>query len=118
MIGAVTVYCSASREVPRVYLRTAFELGHAISSAGWTLVYGGNYVGCMAEVADGARAGGGRVIGITPRLMVDEGIADEKCDELVVTDGMRERKALLELRGDAFVALPGGLGTFEELFEV
>ena len=117
-ITSVTVYCSASGEVPDVYLRTAHELGRGISSSGWSLVYGGNYVGCMAAVADGARAGGGKVIGITPRLMVDEGIADERCDELVVTDGMRERKALLELRGDAFVALPGGMGTFEELFEI
>ena len=117
-ISAVTVYCSASREVPDVYLRTAFDLGRAIASSGWKLVYGGNHLGCMAFVADGARAGGGKVVGITPRLMVDEGIADERCDELIVTGGMRERKALLELRGDAFVALPGGLGTFEELFEV
>ena len=117
-IGAVTVYCSASREVPEVYLRAAFDLGRGIAASGWNLVYGGNCVGCMAAVADGARAGGGKVVGITPRLMVDEGIADERCDELIVTDGMRERKALLELRGDAFVALPGGLGTFEELFEV
>ena len=118
VLRAVTVYCSASREVPEVYPRVAFELGRGIAAFGWSLVYGGNYVGCMAAVADGARAGGGKVIGITPRLMVDEGIADERCDELIVTDGMRERKALLELRGDAFVALPGGMGTFEELFEI
>src|SRR5690606_6588956 len=61
---------------------------------------------------------GGRVIGITPRLMVDQGIADDRCDELVVTDSMRDRKALMEQRGDAFIALPGGLGTFEEIFEI
>src|SRR4051812_9237283 len=72
----------------------------------------------MASVADAARAAGGKVIGITPQLMLDHGIGDDLCDELVVTPGMRERKALLEQRGDAFVALPGGLGTFEELFEI
>jgi uncharacterized protein (TIGR00730 family) len=117
-LRAVTVYCSASRDVPGVYLHAAVELGRGIAASGWTLVYGGNYVGCMAAVADGARAGGGKVVGITPRLLVDEGIADQRCNELIVTDGMRGRKALLELRGDAFIALPGGLGTFEELFEV
>jgi hypothetical protein len=85
---------------------------------GWTLVYGGNRIGLMATVADSARAAGGKVVGITPQLMVDHGIGDDACDELIVTAGMRERKALLEQRGDAFVALPGGLGTFEELFEV
>ena len=55
---------------------------------------------------------------ITPKVLVDKGIADELCDELIVTDGMRERKAIMEARGDAFIALPGGLGTFEEIFEI
>ena len=72
----------------------------------------------MAAVADAARTAGGKVVGVTPQLMVDHGIGDEHCHELIVTAGMRERKALLEQRGDAFIALPGGLGTFEEFFEV
>src|SRR2546430_10298783 len=72
----------------------------------------------MAAVADAARAAGGKVGGITPQRPVDHGIGDDHCDELVVTPGMRERKALLEQRGDAFIALPGGLGTFEEVFEI
>jgi len=72
----------------------------------------------MGVMADAARGAGGKVIGITPQLMVDKGIGDEKCDELIVTDGMRERKALLEQRGDAFVVLPGGIGTLEEVFEI
>jgi uncharacterized protein (TIGR00730 family) len=118
MIRSVTVYCSSSRTVPRDYPVAAAELGRAIASHGWSLVYGGNCVGCMGELANGARAAGGRVIGVTPQIMVDEGIGDELCDELIVTPGMRERKALLEQRGDAFVALPGGIGTFEELFEI
>ena len=58
------------------------------------------------------------MVGITPRLMVDKGIGDEKCEELIVTEGMRERKALLEQRGDAFMVLPGGIGTLEEVFEI
>lgn len=117
-IRAVTVYCSSSKSVDRVYFDAAAGLGRAIAQCGWTLVYGGNNVGCMGALADGARAAGGRVIGITPQLLVDKGIADTACDELVVTQSMRERKELLEHRGDAFIALPGGIGTFEELFEI
>ncbi len=118
MIRSVTVYCSSSREIKPAYLAAAHELGHAIASAGWTLVYGGNYLGSMAAVADGARSAKGRVVGITPRLMVGKGYDDKRCTELIVVDDMRQRKALLESRGDALVALPGGLGTLEELSEV
>ena len=117
-IRSVTVYCSSSSSVPRVYFDAAAELGGAIARQGWVLVYGGNAVGCMGVLADAARAQRGKVIGVTPQVLVDKGISDEKCDELIVTTGMRERKALLEARGDAFVTLPGGLGTFEEIFEI
>ena len=118
MLRGVTVYCSSSSHVPAVYPRAAAELGRAIAAEGWTLVYGGNCVGGMGTLANAVRAAGGTVVGITPQLMMDEGIGDELCHELVVTPDMRQRKALLEQRGDAFVALPGGLGTFEELFEI
>ena len=117
-IRSVTVYCSSSTRVPKFYFEAAAELGEAIARAGWRLVYGGNRIGCMDALASSARAAGGKVVGITPQLLVDEGIADELCDELIVTAGMRDRKALLEDRGDAFIGLPGGLGTFEELFEI
>jgi uncharacterized protein (TIGR00730 family) len=117
-IGVVTVYCSSSRQVPNVYLNGAIELGAAIAAAGWRLVYGGNRIGCMGALADAVRAAGGKVTGITPQLLVDQGIAHDLCDELIVTGGMRERKALMEERADAFIALPGGLGTFEEVFEI
>lgn len=117
-IQAVTVYCSSSKSVERHYFEAAGALGRAIASAGWRLVYGGNAVGMMASLADGARQAGGKVIGITPQLLVDKGIADEKCDELIITDDMRQRKALMEQRGDAFIALPGGIGTLEEVFEI
>jgi len=117
-IHSVTVYCSSSSAIPAVYPQAARELGRAIAAQGWALVYGGNSVGLMAAVAEGARESGGKVIGITPQLMVDKGVSDPKCDELVVTNDMRDRKALLEMRGDAFVTLPGGLGTFEEVFEI
>jgi len=117
-IRSVTVYCSSSREVAPLYLSAARELGTAIAGAGWRLNYGGNDLGPMGALASAARKAGGKVTGITPQLLVDEGVADTHCDELIVTCGMRERKALLESRGDAFIALPGGLGTLEELFEI
>lgn len=117
-IRAVTVYCSSSRHVAPEYFEAARELGGEIARAGWQLVYGGNHIGCMGALADAARAAGGEVIGVTPQILLDQGIADDCCEELVVTPGMRERKALLEERGDAFVTLPGGLGTLEEVFEI
>ena len=115
---AVTVYCSSSSQVDPVYFATATELGRAIAERGWRLVYGGNRVGCMGALADAAREAGGKVTGITPQLLVDQGICDLDCDELVVTQTMRERKALLEERADGFVTLPGGIGTLEEVFEI
>lgn len=118
MIRAVTVYCSSSNKIPRAYSDAAAELGRAIASNNWTLVYGGNCVGCMGTLADATRAGGGKVIGVTPKRFVDKGVVDQKCTELIVTDGMRDRKAVMEERGNAFIALPGGLGTFEEIFEI
>lgn len=115
---SITVYCSSSKHVAPRYFDAAVELGRAIAQQGWQLVYGGNRVGTMGALADAARAAGGKVIGITPQLLVDKGIADQHCDELIVTQGMRDRKALLEQRGDAFIALPGGIGTFEEIFDI
>ncbi|QOV91103.1 LOG family protein [Humisphaera borealis] len=115
---SITVYLSSSKDVDAVYHDAATALGKSIAAAGWTLVYGGNPIGLMGKLSDGARAGGGKVVGITPQLMADEGIADKACDELIVTTTMRERKHLLETRGDAFIAMPGGMGTFEELFEI
>ncbi len=115
---AITVYCSSSRRIAPVYFEAGRRLGAAIAARGWSLVYGGNCIGLMDTLACAVRDAGGKVIGITPRLMVEEGIADTQADELVVTDDMRRRKALMEQRGDGFVAMPGGLGTLEEIFEV
>jgi uncharacterized protein (TIGR00730 family) len=117
-IRAVTVYCSSSSKIPRAILAAAEELGRALARQQWKLVYGGNDVGMMGVIANSVRSAGGKVIGVTPQLFMDKGIADEKCDELHVTACMRERKAKMESCGDAFIALPGGLGTFEEFFEI
>ena len=121
---SVTVYCSSTRDIDPAYLDAAAEVGRAIAGRGWGLVYGGNAVGSMGRLADGARAGGGHVVGITPRLFAelhdvsDEDIVDRACDELLLVDTMRQRKRLLEERGDAFLTLPGGIGTMEEFFEI
>ncbi len=117
-IASITVYCSSSSAIPEIYFEAARALGAAIARKKWTLIFGGNSVGLMAAVADSARKAGGKVVGITPQLMVDKGVSDSNCDELIVTANMRDRKAQLEQRGDAFVALPGGLGTLEEFFEI
>lgn len=116
-IRSVTVYCSSSEEVAAEYIAAGAELGRAIAENKWTLIYGGNSLGTMKATADAARGHGGRVVGITPKLFVDHGHDDKFCDELLVTEDMRERKQLLEERGDALIALPGGLGTLEELIE-
>ncbi len=117
-IRNVTVYCSSSRQIDESFFAAGRELGHAIAVRGWGLVYGGNRVGLMGVLADAARERGGRVVGITPQLFIDKGVADTLADELIVADGMRHRKAMLEEAGDAFVAMAGGLGTFEEIFEI
>lgn len=118
VINSVTVYCSSSDRIPAHYFEAATALGAAIAAQRWTLVYGGNFMGLMAAVASGARGGGGRVVGITPRKLHEMGYSDTAAHELILTDTMRQRKQLLEERSDAFIALPGGLGTFEELFEI
>ncbi|MCY2951497.1 MAG: TIGR00730 family Rossman fold protein [Planctomycetota bacterium] len=118
MIRSVTVYCSSSRHVDGVYLAAADALGRGIARCGWSLVYGGNYIGCMAALADGARAANGKVVGITPQFLADKGLADHQCAELLITPDISQRKVLMAFRGDAFIALPGGIGTLEEVFEI
>jgi uncharacterized protein (TIGR00730 family) len=115
---AVTVYLAASRSVPQKYFDLAHAVGAAIAEEKWLLVYGGNDVGPMGALANGARSRGGKVIGITPHCFNDGGLADKQCHELIFVQNMRERKMLLETRGHAFVALPGGIGTLEEFFEI
>ena len=117
-VRAITVYCSSSSAVANAFVNAVRELGRAIALSEWTLVYGGNNVGLMGHLADAVRAGGGKVIGISPQLFIDKGIDDKNCHEFVITECMRTRKAAMEARGDAYIALPGGLGTFEEIFEI
>ncbi|MGE2717704.1 TIGR00730 family Rossman fold protein [Mycolicibacterium litorale] len=113
---AVCVYCASSPTDPRL-LELAARVGEAIASRGWTLVSGGGNVSAMGAVAHAARAGGGRTVGVIPKALVHREVADVDADELVVTDTMRERKQVMEDRADAFLSLPGGIGTLEEFFE-
>ena len=113
---AVCVYCSAGPAHPEL-LDLARRVGAAIAQRGWTLVSGGGNVSAMGAVAAGARAEGGRTVGVIPKALVHRELADIEADELVVTDTMRQRKQVMEDRSDAFLALPGGIGTCEELFE-
>jgi cytokinin riboside 5'-monophosphate phosphoribohydrolase len=114
----LTIYTSSSDAVDERFRVAVREVAQAIGERGDELVYGGTAVGLMGVLAQAARAAGARVTGVLPRLMADRGLADEDCDELVVTDGMASRKQIMIERADAFVALPGGFGTLEELFEV
>ena len=115
---SVCVYCASSLSVPAQYVDLATDVGKEIAARGWDLVSGGGRVSMMGAVASAARAGGARTIGVIPRSLVDREVADTAADELLVTDTMRERKALMEAHAGAFLALPGGIGTCEELFEV
>lgn len=117
-MAAVCVFCASSRELEQRWLDLADATGREIARRGHTLVSGGGCVGMMGAVADGARAGGGHSIGIIPQLLVDLEVADTQADELVVTDSMASRKVLMIDKSDAFLTLPGGLGTLDELFEV
>lgn len=114
---SVCVYCSSSLTVPGHYLRLASDVGTAVAHRGWQLVSGGGHVSMMGAVASAARLGGARTVGVIPRALVDREVADTEADELLVTDTMRERKGLMDVHADAFLALPGGIGTCEELFE-
>lgn len=113
---AVCVYCAASPHHPEL-LELARRVGEGIAGRGWTLVSGGGNVSAMGAVAAGARARGGRTVGVIPKALVHREMADVEADELVVTDTMRQRKQVMEDRSDAFLALPGGIGTLEEFFE-
>lgn len=112
------VYCGSNRSVPPAYLDLAAAVGAGIAARGWSLVWGGAKVSMMGSLARAARDGGAPTVGVIPRDLVDRELADPDADELLVVDTMRERKAVMDAHADAFLALPGGLGTCEELFEV
>lgn len=114
----VAVYCSSSTAIEERYIDLAFGVGSAIADAGWELVWGGGKISMMGAVAKGARSRGGGAIGVIPTKLKRIEFVDDEASELIEVADMRERKGKIESLSDAFVALPGSLGTLEELFEI
>jgi uncharacterized protein (TIGR00730 family) len=117
-VAAVCVFCASSNTIERRWLDLARELGAALARRGHTLVSGGGRVGMMGTVAQGARSMGASTLGVIPESLIFQEAADPASDELVTTVDMAERKSVMMTKADAFVVLPGGLGTLDELFEV
>ncbi len=117
-IQTVCVYCSSSERLDRHFREAARLLGRELARRELGLVYGGGSVGLMGEVAREAQAGGARVTGVIPEFMKERELAYEAADELIITDTMRERKQRMEELADAFLVLPGGFGTLEEVIEI
>lgn len=118
MIRSVCVFSSSSDAVSPHYMEAASALGALLAEQKLTLVYGGGKVGLMGAVARAVHANGGKVVGVIPHYLRKKEVAYEQADELIVTKDLRERKAIMEERADAFVALPGGFGTLEEILEI
>lgn len=115
---AVCVFCASSLTIDDRYLELAGQVGAEVARRGWTLVSGGGSISMMGAIAASARRHGAHTIGVIPDALVAMEVADHAADELVVTRDMRQRKGIMDERSDAFLALPGGLGTLEELVEV
>ncbi|MBI2513821.1 MAG: TIGR00730 family Rossman fold protein [Opitutae bacterium] len=115
---SLCVYCASSDRVEPRYFAAAEQAGREIAARGWALVYGGGKTGLMGAVARGTKSGGGRVVGVIPEFMKVRELEFAEADELISVITMRERKMLMETRADAFLALPGGWGTLEELLEI
>ena len=117
-MAAICVFCASGEAIDESYKELASEVGREIASRGHSLVSGGGRVSMMGRVAVAARAGGAHTLGVIPRALHEVEVGDIDADELVLTDTMRQRKAIMDARSDAFIALPGGIGTLEELLEV
>lgn len=114
----IALYCGSRVGNKPIYKETAIELAQGIAEHGFGIVYGGASIGLMGQVADTVLEHGGEVVGVIPEFMLDYEVAHSKLTELHVVQTMHERKAMMAERAGAFVALPGGLGTFEEILEI
>ena len=114
----ITVFCGANNGKSELYKENAIELGKWIANKNHTLVYGGGKIGLMGVIADTVLENNGEVIGIMPQFLVDREISHDSISEMIVVDDMSERKTRLVDLGDVFIALPGGLGTLEEISQV
>ena len=118
MIRSVCVFCGSAPGARPSYSRAAEDMGKALAKAGLTLVYGGGKLGLMGIVADAVLNAGGRVVGVIPRMLIERECAHPKLTTQHVVNTMHERKTLMADMSDAFVGLPGGMGTFDELIEI
>ncbi len=114
----IGVFCGSSTRAESRYLDVATKLGHELGQRGPTLVYGAGSIGLMGAVARAVHDVGGKVVGVIPHAMDHKEVTYRQCDELIFTDTMRERKDIMDQRSDAFITLPGGFGTLEELIEI
>lgn len=114
----ICVYGASSNAIDRVYLEEVEKLGECMAKRGHGLVFGGGNSGCMGASARGVKRGGGHILGIAPGFFQVDGVLYPHCDEFIKTETMRERKQLLEDRSDGFVIAPGGVGTYDEFFEI
>ncbi len=117
-IKYICVYCASNDHISKLYIDSAQELGRILAFNGYRLVYGGGNNGLMGVIANEIHQHGGYVVGVITRQFVDMGFAYDGADEMIVTDTMRQRKAIMEQRSDAFIGMPGGYGTLEELLEI
>jgi uncharacterized protein (TIGR00730 family) len=118
VIRSLCVFCGSNRGSDPAYANVARDFGVLLAKSNIALVYGGGHVGLMGIVADAVLAGGGKAIGVIPRMLWDREVGHRNLTELHVVETMHDRKAMMASLSDAFVALPGGLGTLEEIFEV
>lgn len=116
-IRSLCLFCGSRPGVDPAHAATAEALGRLLARSGVRLVYGGGAVGLMGIAARAAKAAGGEVVGVIPRCLMREEVAQAGLDELIVVETLHERKALMHERSDAFIALPGSIGTLDELFE-
>jgi len=114
----VSVFCSSAPDIPKSSLDLAFGIGEAIGEQGWDLVWGGGKASMMGAVAKGARSKGAATIGVIPQPLIKLEFEDQEATQMHVVSDMRTRKAKIEDLSDAFIALPGGIGTLEEFFEI
>jgi uncharacterized protein (TIGR00730 family) len=117
-MSRICVFCASSEAISVHYVELGAEVGAAIAARGHSLVSGGGSISAMGALARAARAGGAHTTGVIPQALVGREVADDDADELVVTPDMRSRKGEMDARSDAFLVLPGGIGTLEELLEI
>lgn len=114
----ICVYGASSNDISPVYISEGEKLGYEMAKRGIGLTFGGGANGMMGAVARGITKGGGHIIGVAPKFFNVDGVLYEMCDQMIRPDTMRQRKQIMEDNADAFIITPGGIGTFEEFFEI